>query len=182
MVRNNLTTSLNCDDGVTIDHNIDLDPADYDTYFNDYGNGDLTLKSGCPAIDSGSSDLAPNIDIIGTWRPVNSRVDVGAYEYYEGDMVDDNPAMDGDGEMIRCYPNPFNPKIKIAISCQPSAISGAELNIFNVNGKIVKRLTTDSRQLTTGIYWNATKLPQGIYFLRIKINNQQYLKKLFLLR
>jgi hypothetical protein len=81
---------------------------------------------------------------------------------------------------IRAFPNPFNAKIQIAVSCQLSAISKAKLNIFNVNGKNVKRLAADSRQLRAGITWNAACLASGIYFLKVKILNKTYSRKIIL--
>jgi hypothetical protein len=86
---------------------------------------------------------------------------------------------------IEAFPNPFNPVIKIAVSCPAlagSAISKktVPIKIYNVNGKIVKELTTDSRQLKAGINWNASQYPPGVYILKLKIAGKQYTKCLVL--
>jgi hypothetical protein len=85
-------------------------------------------------------------------------------------------------DLLKTYPNPFNSKIKIAVSYQLSAISKVKLNIFNTNGKTVKRLTADSRQLTAGITWNPQGLPAGIYVIRLNHNNQVHEKKIILVK
>ncbi len=79
-VRNNLASALNIDrnKGITTDHNLIVeDPV---SFFADLSALDLrpTLNSG--AIDAGSSDLAPETDIVDTSRPQGGGVDVGAYE------------------------------------------------------------------------------------------------------
>jgi len=59
------------------DHNIAT--CKPDSFFVDLAQGDLRLKPGCLAIDSGSSILAPTIDIVGTSRLQG--VDIGAFQY-----------------------------------------------------------------------------------------------------
>ena len=81
----------------------------------------------------------------------------------------------------------------IAVSCHLSAISEAKLNIFNVNGKIVKKLTaTDSRpaspaggqggQLIAGTTWNASNLPCGLYLIKLKTSGKTYTHRIVLQR
>lgn len=83
LIRNNLTTSMSNDDDIgTVDFNIIV--GNYDDFFVDYANFDLRLKEGCPAIDAGSDEYAPLIDIEGNTRPQGAGFDVGAYEYPSG--------------------------------------------------------------------------------------------------
>ena len=42
---------------------------------------DFRLASGSPAIDSGTSTLAPAIDLLGAARPLGAGTDRGAYEF-----------------------------------------------------------------------------------------------------
>ncbi len=79
-VRNNLVSALHVDgEQLTVDHNLTIaDPA---TTFADPARFDVQLRPGSPAIDAGSSDLAPRDDILKTARPHGAAVDVGAYEY-----------------------------------------------------------------------------------------------------
>ncbi len=49
--------------------------------FVDAANGDYSLQSGSPCIDTGTPDEAPDTDILGVARPQGSGYDMGAYEY-----------------------------------------------------------------------------------------------------
>ena len=81
MVRNNLSTDFYFGTGVTSDHNIELEMNELSTYFANPSEGDYHLKSTSPAIDAGSADNAPGVDIEGTVRPQGAAWDVGAYEF-----------------------------------------------------------------------------------------------------
>lgn len=80
IVRNNLVSSLHAEgDGMIVDHNLIVDdPA---AVFVDPGRFDLRLRAGSPAIDAGSDDRAPRLDIQHAARPQGGAVDIGAYEY-----------------------------------------------------------------------------------------------------
>ncbi len=81
LIRNNLTTGLSNDNGdeVTVDHNLIIENPS--TLFVDPANGDLHLMADCDAIDTGSPDLVPAVDIEGLARPQGEGFDLGAYEY-----------------------------------------------------------------------------------------------------
>jgi hypothetical protein len=79
-VRNNLVSALHIDgENMTVDHNLTVEQPE--TVFEGPARFDVRLRAGSPAIDSGRSDLAPQVDITGTSRPQGAAVDVGAYEY-----------------------------------------------------------------------------------------------------
>ncbi len=79
VVRNNLATDFSISGtAITQDHNIET--SGYSTFFVDYPR-DAHLKAGAPAIDAGSSELAPATDRDGNPRPSGAAVDVGAYEH-----------------------------------------------------------------------------------------------------
>jgi len=84
VVRNNLTTSVSIDaeSEVAEDHNLIID--DPDALFTDAASKNLHLLQGCAAVDTGSANLAPTIDIEGIPRPQGQGFDIGAYEYHEG--------------------------------------------------------------------------------------------------
>jgi parallel beta-helix repeat protein len=70
LIRNNLTTSMSNDAGIgTVDFNIIV--SNYDDYFVDYDNFNLRLKEGCAAIDAGTDEGAPLIDMDGITRPAD---------------------------------------------------------------------------------------------------------------
>ncbi|NMC71678.1 MAG: hypothetical protein GYA57_16645, partial [Myxococcales bacterium] len=98
VVRNNLTTDLNLDEGVRIveDHNLIVtDPA---AHFVDYAARDVHLLPSSPAIDSGSPDLAPDLDRDEVPRPQGAGFDLGAYEWHEGDPVGPDADADADAD------------------------------------------------------------------------------------
>jgi len=87
IVRNNLSTDFSLGAGVTSDHNIEFGMEELSTYFLSPSEGDYHLKSTSPAIDAGSADNAPSIDIEGTLRPQGAAWDVGGYEFSVGDGI-----------------------------------------------------------------------------------------------
>lgn len=96
VVRNNLTTDLNlADSGVTEDHNILL--GDLGAFFVNAAAGDLHLLENAPAVNAGSPDLAPTLDIEGIPRPQGGAVDVGAYEWHDGSVPGGFGGSGGEG-------------------------------------------------------------------------------------
>lgn len=80
--RNNITGTISSPTtGLAVDHNITwyYDGYDYTDIFTDYLNKDMTLKAGCAAIDAGSTDGTPTIDVRGYARDASP--DLGCYEY-----------------------------------------------------------------------------------------------------
>lgn len=81
VVRNNLTTALNvAGSALESDHNLLL-PASPASYFVDLPHFNVRLAAGSPAIDQGSSMLAPSLDADASSRPKGAACDVGAFEY-----------------------------------------------------------------------------------------------------
>ncbi len=84
IIRNNFATDISTTDrglsgGALVDHNIIIN--DY-AHFIDPTHFDFRLKEGSSAIDSGSSDLSPMVDILQIPRDRDTP-DIGAYEYGE---------------------------------------------------------------------------------------------------
>ena len=93
------TTAIDIDDGqeVVADHNLIF--SDSKSLFVDAASGDLHLLKNAPAVDMGSMDLAPLVDIDGVPRPQGSVVDIGAYEYcpYDSCLPEEDEKDAGDG-------------------------------------------------------------------------------------
>jgi hypothetical protein len=88
--------------------NIDVDPL-----FFHAPSGDFRLRAGSDCIDAGTSDGAPEADILGVWRPQGTDVDMGAYEFpveddADGDTIADvyEGIEDTDGDGV---PNDLDP-------------------------------------------------------------------------
>ena len=79
------------------------------------------------------------------------------------------------------YPNPFNPLIYINFSLDN--YSYIDLNIIDVNGKLVKSLERDYIPQGNHKYiWDASNAPSGSYFVKFKANNIVETKKITLLK
>ena len=133
VIRNNLSTAVTNDGDATCvaDHNIIIKtPNDF---FTDYANFDLHLKAGCIAIDSGSSVLAPSIDIAGGPRPVGRAVDVGAYEFGAAGSVQQHARVTFKNRGNLCGNVVCNMRSGGQMLELPAEASG--FSVYDVNGK-----------------------------------------------
>ncbi|MFH1862981.1 MAG: T9SS type A sorting domain-containing protein [bacterium] len=84
-------------------------------------------------------------------------------------------------ELSAAYPNPFNPEIQIEYAIhQPGNV---RLAVFDTRGRQVAELVNDWQ--TAGFWkttWNAQKFPSGPYVVRLELNGQQQVQKVFLLK
>lgn len=79
------------------------------------------------------------------------------------------------------YPNPFNPSTMITYDIRED--SYAKLNIYNVNGQLVKTLADGHHQ--AGAYkvkWNASNLSSGIYIYRLEYGEKHISRKMLLIK
>ena len=173
VVRNNIYyRNLSLDSPQTEDHNLQV--RNYDSTFVDFGQFDLRLKEGSPAIDAGISALAPMVDIIGVSRPQGESYDIGAYEYTTGQENDlFSP--------LRIYPNPFDTYTDITFTLYNYGT--VRLEIYNSLGSKIKE------------YLNASAFPRGyrytfyrenfssgVYFVYLKVNDEIVSKKVVLIK
>lgn len=79
------------------------------------------------------------------------------------------------------YPNPFNPETSIGY--QLDRADKVQLDIFDIRGKYVQTLVSEYQ--SAGRYrvrFNATYLPAGIYYYRLKAGSQIETKKMVLIK
>ncbi|MDI1451787.1 right-handed parallel beta-helix repeat-containing protein [Polyangium sp. 6x1] len=96
VVRNNLSTDFQLEGtNVTDDHNTKL--TDLAAFFVAPASFDLHLLPGSPAVDTGSPEMAPALDIEGIPRPQGAGVDLGAYEWHEPDVGPVDGGIGGNG-------------------------------------------------------------------------------------
>jgi len=84
-------------------------------------------------------------------------------------------------ELIRNYPNPFNPTTNIQYTLQEQ--NNVRISIFNSLGELVETLI-DGRQ-NAGEYsirWDAAKYPSGIYLYRIQVSDFYQVKRCLLIK
>ncbi|MFT3765209.1 MAG: right-handed parallel beta-helix repeat-containing protein [Minicystis sp.] len=96
IVRNNLATDYTLEGtNITDDHNTTL--TDLSMFFVDPAKFDLHLLPGAPAVDTGSANQAPALDIEGIPRPQGKGVDLGAYEWHEPTVTPPDGGIGGSG-------------------------------------------------------------------------------------
>ena len=79
------------------------------------------------------------------------------------------------------YPNPFNPVTNISINIPIK--SKVSFSVFNLNGELIDKIS--AKEFLAGkhsIQWNASKLPSGVYFIRMNSNTFTKTKKVMLLK
>ncbi|SMO69818.1 T9SS type A sorting domain-containing protein [Gracilimonas mengyeensis] len=79
------------------------------------------------------------------------------------------------------YPNPFNPRTNIEFELPQSAF--VKLDVFDVTGQKVQTLI--NRYLQVGGHqevFDGSGLSSGVYFYRLRIDNQVYIKKMTLIK
>ena len=89
-------------------------------------------------------------------------------------------------ELFQNYPNPFNPTTQIEY--QITSAGHVEVQVFNINGELIKTLT--NAELSAGKYsvcWNGkdknnNSVASGIYIYRVMSGNSILSKKMLLLK
>jgi hypothetical protein len=201
IVRNNLSTSFDLDTAsdITDDHNIRIvDPGDF---FVNPAEFNVQLIPGCAAIDSGSSNLAPSRDIIGTSRPWGSGVDIGAYESFVPGQTRDFSMTRGrtSGPDFRVYPNPFSTSVKIQVLVRNAECGMMNMGIYDISGRLVYMFSTGGVHTNSANYvrtpplqyqfriphsafrirytWIPSGYPSGVYVITLTAGQDKISKK-----
>lgn len=182
IVRNNIATDYSLTGGVTADHNVEITMSQAASYFVNPsgGTGDYHLKSTSPAIDAGSSLLAPSIDKDGISRPQGAGFDLGCYENTGTSEVieESNPQS---FQLFQNYPNPFNPSTNIRF--QIDDFGFVILKVFNLLGKEVITLVNEDKPAGTyEVEFDAYNFPSGIYFYQLKAGSSVVTKSMILIK
>jgi hypothetical protein len=89
-------------------------------------------------------------------------------------------------QLFQNYPNPFNPSTTLEYEIPKSGL--VEINIFNIQGRLVKRLENSVRPAgIQKIMWNGqdnngAKVASGVYFCQVKFEGNAFTKKLLLIK
>ncbi len=90
-------------------------------------------------------------------------------------------ALPEQNALLMAFPNPFNPTTTIEILL--TAPASIQLALFNLSGEQVVLLREG--WLSSGRYqfhFSGVDLPSGIYFCRLRLPDQQYARRLLLLK
>lgn len=103
----------------------------------------------------------------------------GALRYYEKNKIDIK--NENSFELLQNYPNPFNPTTSIKYVVPRKSI--VQIKIYNVLGNEVATIINEEKQ--EGFYettFDGSQLSSGIYYLQMKADNFQSIKKMILIR
>ncbi|RLD59276.1 MAG: hypothetical protein DRJ01_11530 [Bacteroidetes bacterium] len=98
----------------------------------------------------------------------------------------DNYILDITNYKLKNYPNPFNPETIISFSIPNH--SNVELSVFNIKGQKVKTLINEKLHIGKhSIIWSGVDehnktVSSGIYLYKIRVNNQESVKRMILLK
>ena len=101
--------------------------------------------------------------------------------YYEGTSAIGDENIPETYELSDSYPNPFNPITYIEYALPESEF--ITLSVYDINGKLIEVL--DSGNKLAGyykVYWNATYVPSGTYFITLVSPQYKATKKVSLIK
>ncbi|MEW5922682.1 MAG: C25 family cysteine peptidase [Candidatus Zixiibacteriota bacterium] len=100
--------------------------------------------------------------------------------YKKSRQMIDPESMPEDIVLGQNYPNPFNPITKIELAL-PSATEW-KLEILNVVGQVVDRISGYSEGGNVVVEWDASEFASGIYFYRASARNYSVTRKMILVK
>ena len=101
--------------------------------------------------------------------------------YYEGTSAIGDENIPEYYELSDAYPNPFNPITYIEYAVPESEF--ITLSVYDINGKLIEVL--DSGNKLAGyykVYWNATYVPSGTYFITFTSSKYSATRKISLIK
>ena len=84
-------------------------------------------------------------------------------------------------------PNPFHQTLEIKLQAPVQNRSNISLKIYDTAGRLVRDLSHSLSSTLTTLFWNGQddfgkQLPNGIYFLRLSLENRSLIEKIILLK
>ncbi len=102
-------------------------------------------------------------------------------QYSFSKEIESNTELPAGFFLSQNYPNPFNPSTSIKYSI--AALQKVELKVFDVLGNEVAELVNDEQQAGNYLVeFNASSLANGVYFYKLKTNNNVITKKMLLIK
>ncbi len=118
----------------------------------------------------------------GTWTLITTDLDIRAIvDYHQGLVNDGGGSVPGKYILAQNYPNPFNAETKITYNL--NSYTKAKLEVYNLIGRKVATLVDESQSPGRhSVIWNASNQATGIYFYKLTVGEESYLKKMILLK
>ena len=156
------------------------------------GSGYAPFPDIIPGTTQGTSTgiIIRTIDSLFTTGYFNIRTEitVDGFQYWEGNSIQVVVGIENESNKIpteyllsQNYPNPFNPTTKISYAIPQNAF--VELKVFNLLGQEIATLVNQEKY--AGVYevnYDASNLPSGIYFYRMKAGEYVQTRKMILLK
>ncbi|MDB9854242.1 peptide-N-glycosidase F-related protein [Candidatus Marinimicrobia bacterium] len=104
------------------------------------------------------------------------------HSFQTGLTIEENQLIPISHSLLVAYPNPFNPILQIPFEL--SQRDKIDLNIYDVNGRMIKSLLYD-KTMDAGTYkmtWNANSNPSGVYFIMINAGTYNQTRKVILIK
>jgi len=137
----------------------------------------LLATSAC--IDAGTPDAAflnlPALDLAGALRIVNSRIDIGSYEFNGTTSIHTKKAFT---ENLNIFPNPFVQGLSISVSGMVG--TNLEISITDIQGKLIlqkKMALNDSPLQWDGCNSEGNTVPKGVYLIMAETAGKSFLAK-----
>ena len=160
-------------------HNIFLDPLfanpDSGDFHLSWANWPVADSTKSPCIDAGDPASPPD--------PDSTITDIGVFSFDQSSPseVAEEILAPSEYKLYQNYPNPFNPSTKI--SWQSPVSSWQTLKVYNILGREESTLVNDYKPAGNyEVEFDASNLPSGIYFYRLKAGSFVQTKKMILLK
>ncbi len=100
---------------------------------------------------------------------------VETIDYFTISEIHQNDILSDAYQIIKTYPNPFNPSLNIEISVKPQSIKN--IDIFSYTGEHITNIFDEKLYNNKKFSWTPNNLPTGIYFICSNVNGNQIFKK-----
>ncbi|MDP8220249.1 MAG: T9SS type A sorting domain-containing protein [Candidatus Stygibacter frigidus] len=137
-------------------------------------NGCVSLVINGTEAETATLELYQN----GQVSDLNTEITTAPGEDVFFDFTTDAPVTT---QMLKAYPNPFNPVTTIAY--QTSEAGNVNVSVYNVKGQKVAELANNHQEAGThNVVWNADGEASGIYFVKMTASGTQQIQKLILMK
>ncbi|MCW8817304.1 MAG: YCF48-related protein [Ignavibacteriaceae bacterium] len=144
-----------------------------------------TFDSGATWTDTSTVDSSAIYDLVFTdsltGYAVGNEGVILKYKYQFPVPVEEEPKLADTYYLFQNYPNPFNSSTSIEYYISnPAQVS---LKVYNLLGTLVANLVeTYQPDGKYNVTWNADKEASGVYYLRLRVNEKEQVRKLVLLK